>query len=238
MSTYGPPPIPSDASETKRTIGANQYACLAVIIMVTIGFAAWSVNLYQKTIVDWWMPPLFGIALGVIFMRPLLGMWRWLTTVNRTWLLICFNLICFCGIGSAVMLASNFYAASQATERPVKAVIDARVRTKHNNTRRVGRRYIANTGSYHYTYHLKLRFPSGVVKQPRVPQDVYLNCRRGDTLTLVTRHGWLDWPVYDPPTKLPKRHKARRKRRPPSTRGDRPLPDFYRHPSSERENDQ
>lgn len=223
-----PPPIPDEEMGEKPSHGITgpRAILLASIVMLAVALGAWAGTIYQKTIVAWWVAPLFGLALSVIFMRPMLKLWRRITSVSLRWLLVIVQVASFTAIGAAAMLATNFYAAERATERPVKVVVESRHKVKNYRTRRVGRR-IVSTGNPYYTYRLSLHFPSGVVKKPNVPMDAYMNVRSGDTITVTTRHGWLDWPVYEPPTKLPRRHKKAKRHRPPATRGDRPIPKVY-----------
>lgn len=220
-----PPPIPDTepVEENKYGITAPRAMLIVSIVMIAVALGVWGVTIYQKTIVAWWMAPTFGLALSVIFMRPMLKFWRRVTSVSLRWVLVIVQFASFTAIGASAMLASNYYAAEQATEQEVKVVVDSRHKIKNYRTKRVGRRLVS-TGNPYYTYSLSLRFPSGVVKKPRVPLDVYMNARSGDTIKIKVRHGWLDWPVYDPPSKLPNRYKKKRRHRSPATRGDHPMP--------------
>ena len=222
------PPLPDEEPSEQSTHGITypRAILLVSIVVVAVAVGVWAATIYQKTIVEWWVAPLFGLALSVIFMRPMLKLWRRVTSVSLRWVLVMVQVASFTAIGAAAMLASNFYASEQASEQKAKVVVESRHKIKNYRTRRVGRRMVS-TGNPYYTYRLSMRFPSGVVKKPNVPMDAYMNVRSGDTITVTTRHGWLDWPVYDPPEKLPRRHKKTKRHRPPATRGDKPIPKVY-----------
>ncbi|MDE6300891.1 MAG: hypothetical protein K2M19_04175 [Muribaculaceae bacterium] len=131
------------------------------------------------------------IAIAALLSLPLSGIMRRVTRLRSTLMATLASFILSAALlAFSLMLANHLYSARGPVSE-ARAEVVALERVKRSNTRRVGRRYIAD-GTYHYEYRVRLAVPVDTLTDTltfTVPYSHYARLRRGQHIPVHIRRG-------------------------------------------------
>lgn len=167
---------------------------ILVILLVIMAYGT-AIALYELTLVTWWIPwglcALFALVSGLTMWR----LWRGLTGESGFTLNYLAHVGAATGIAAALFFGINYLGADTAESHEETVTVERKYRKEHHRTRRVGRRYVRETGNPWYDYHIDVRLENGQEKSLTVPVRRYSRLRTGSSITITLSPGLLGLPV-------------------------------------------
>ena len=159
------------------------------MILVVISSCGMGCVIYNKTLIEWWIPIAVALALALVT-TPFYRRWSWLMSSDKIANLLC-HWICIGSIGYIAFLGGNYWFSHSDYQE--KALIEGKYQKKIKKVRLQGRRYI--TEGFRMEYYLLLVFNNGETKMLEVPLALYKRSKKGNTRTIGLREGYFGFPV-------------------------------------------
>ncbi len=169
---------------------------IALIIMAVlgVGMAVVAFYYYAVTVVAWWLPFAAGAVAGLAAMFGLRGLRSVLVGVYgavAAWVALFLFGLC---AGSALLLWGNSAFADSGSVHQEMATVESKHSEEHQGGRYVRGHYV-RSGRKYRTYHLKLRFDDGSVKDVQVQLSEYNRIRTGSKREYTLAKGAFGLPV-------------------------------------------
>lgn len=166
---------------------------IIVIIFFVVGCVAVEMAMWNYTLVDIAVPLSVGgcgaMVTGLIFGKS----WRNVTGSSSRVLNFCCQAVFGFVLFSAAFFMINSWMADD-DRYDVKVEVMERIREKHRQTKRVGRRYVAD-GPEYYMHYLKVRFDDGQTKMITADHGEYAHSMAGDSVTVEMQRGRFGYSV-------------------------------------------
>ena len=167
-------------------------ASVAAIIALCGGMVVWN-----RTLVDWWIPALTALAGASVLLRPLGSAWRKFTGSGSTAINMMSHIAFFgCLIYFGVLEANYLYPGQGDKMQQVAVTVEKKYTKEHTRVRRLRKGVTVPAGKYK-TYHAEFVFADGRTKDIEMPLKTYNSLRQGAEMDISLSTGILGWPVID-----------------------------------------
>lgn len=165
-------------------------AAVGAMIALCGGMVVWN-----RTLVDWWVPALVALAGASVLLRPLSSTWRKFTGSESTAINMMSHIAFFgCLIYFGVLEANYLYPGRGDKMQHVAVTVEKKYTKEHTKVRRLTNGVTVPAGKYK-TYHAKFVFADGRSKDIQMPLNDYNHLRQGSETEINLCTGILGWPV-------------------------------------------
>ena len=167
-----------------------------VLLFVALFLLGGGLSLLGNTMVEWWVPAIVAAIPAIATAIPLIPRWSHLFGFSKPIYTLPFHLLLVGSVTFFLFLGLNRWCADKSTAHVEHTTVIEKYRKEHTRYRRVSRNRHVPDGKYH-TWHLKLQFPDGRIKDTEATFSTYRGIRKGSVRDLTIERGLFGMPVIE-----------------------------------------
>lgn len=171
------------------------YFVIIVIPAICLFLAVWGYVLFERTLVEWWIPVAGAIFLAVFITPLLIPVSRKITTSYNKWINSMCSFLMSGTLAYFALLGCNYWYADAGSQHEITGTVVEKIVNEQRRYRRVGRGRMAPTGERYYNYYIVVRFDGDYVKKMQVSAKSYSRIRTGSERTYNLQKGLLGFNV-------------------------------------------
>lgn len=178
-----------------KSIDAGRAIAIGFSCAITVFDIGGMIFMLKVLISPWWIPVIIATVIGTGLALPMRGLWKWMTKSDN----ITLNLICHLLFTIPLLICVGLsvnYATSGKNIIHEKAIVERVYRETRYKTKRVSRK-VYTRGAPYYAYCMKLRLPTGNIRDIDVKKKIYDRLSKGDTVGIDVSKGILGLSVFD-----------------------------------------
>lgn len=161
---------------------------VAVLGVAVVGYV-----IYERTLVEWWLPVVTAAVVAVVTLPLARKSWRWLVGGDNTFLTLC-HLYVAGGLVYGLLLTANGLLTDAASAYEEEVTVLGKEHVTRRTGYRSGRHY-RTTSRVTDNYYLTVRFADGTVKELPVSRDAYYRAHKDRPRKVSVERGLLGFRV-------------------------------------------